>query len=379
MVVLKALQNTWTPIGVDVGARGARMVQARRVGDRHTIVAAAQCERAAPVERDLSEQAPQLLAECLEKSRFRGRAAVAALMTPDIEYHSLDLPAAALQADADQVVRFEVQRLMTDPPENFETRHWLLPRASASGPNTLAVGAPREIIHRMLTACASAGLACSCVDAAGLALVRFALRLQSWPAGTVWGVLDVGERRSRLILCVDECPVLVRAVGTGGHIWTQRIADALQLSFKAAEVHKRTHGIALAGIRESGVAARSTPSEARPANPGLRAGVNEPRSELASMLLGALRLDLNDLAGEVKRSYEYVLGCYPKCRAADLVLVGGGAGLRNLPEHLGQALGIRVRRASEYLNEPGCRLAFTGSQREPMEAYALATGLTIRG
>ncbi len=377
MPVLQALRNKWTPIGVDVGACGVRAVQARVSEGRYTIVAAAHCERPAAAEKEAgSAPADRLLADCLQKTRFRGRRAVSGVCTPEVEFHSLDLPAAALKNDADQVVRFEVERLMTDPPKDLEARHWTLPATSGSAPNALAVGVSHEAIQRVLKTCDAAGLVCSCVDTSATALARFAVHLREWPKGTVWGVLDLGGRSGRLVICVDECPVLVRTTGAGGRAWTQRIADALQLSFKAAEVHKRTHGIALTAVKDSvvgpGVEVSNRSSVIEPLAPS-----GQARSELASMLLGALRFELNDLAAEVKRSYEYVLSCYPNRKATDLVLVGGGAGLPNLSEHLAGALGIPVRRPSEYLREPGCRITFAESRREPMDVYAVATGLTM--
>jgi Tfp pilus assembly PilM family ATPase len=360
MAVLQALRTKWTPIGVDIGAAGVRAVQARATDKGYVIVHAAQCDRPPSEKEAPAEQTQRLIADCLHKIRFHGRAAIAAIMPPEAQFHSLDLPAAALKTDADQVVRFEVERLMTDPPPNFETRHWPLPPTSAPAPNTLAVGASHEHIRRGVEECSAAGLVCSCVDTAATALVRLGSLLRTWPEKVVWGMLDLGERSGRLVLSVDNVPVLVRTTGTGGRIWTQRIADALQVSFKAAEVHKRTHGIALAS--------RSRASDVEPA-----------RSELASMLLGALRLELNDLTVEVKRSYEYVLGCYPNRKAADLIMVGGGAGMRNLPEYLSQALGIPVRRASEYLKETSCRIAVSqaGLGPEPLSALAVAAGLVV--
>jgi len=176
------------------------------------------------------------------------------------------------------------------------------------------------------------------------------------------------------VLCLDDTPILVRTAGAGGNAWTQRIADALQVSFKAAEIHKRDHGIALTGrvlVRESILA---------PTDEGAR-------SELASLILGAVRADLNDLAAEVKRSYEYVLSCYPGRQAADLVLCGGGSGLHNFPEFLANALGIPVQRASSYLQGDSCRLRFVservgrrdqgGSVHTPLEVLAVAVGLAI--
>ena len=81
----------------------------------------------------------------------------------------------------------------------------------------------------------------------------------------------------------------------------------------------------------------------------------------------------------MKRSYEYVLSCYPGRRAADLVLVGGGAATRNLPEYLTDALGVGVHRASAYLERDTCRWHLSLGSQDRLEDFALAIGLTRPG
>ena len=210
-----------------------------------------------------------------------------------------------------------------------------------------------------VTACAHAGLTCTRIDAAAAALCRFGHRLHQSSPDIVWGLLDLGHCQTRLILCVDDVPVLIRQAGAGGAAWTQRIADALQISAKAAEVQKRDVGIALTGR-------------------GLRAdAASAPTTELGSILTGILRSDLHEIAGEVKQSYEYVLSCYPGRQAADLILVGAGAATRNLPEYLTSALGISVHRASAYLEHESCRWHPSLGDQNRLEDFALAIGLTV--
>ena len=411
-----------TRIGLDIGASGVRAVQLTRSADGYVVTSAAcggrslsepvlspglaggtgqnEASDARPVSRTTREscgeeeihraarERPKIEENWCEipishqgvrslifdlrslglRVRFRGKAVAAALSQPDVEFHTLELPAAALRADeveAAQIVRFEVERLMSNSHAPVETRHWRLPPTGVPAPNAIGAGAAHEIINRTIEVCAEAGLTCTDLDTTATALSRFGAVLQSRPKDQVWGVLDVGDRQARLVLCLDDTPILVRTAGTGGRDWTQRIADALQVSFKAAEIHKRDHGIALTGralVRESSLAPA--------ANEGTR-------SELASLILGAVRADLNDLASEVKRSYEYVLSCYPGRQAADLVLCGGGSLLRHFPEFLGNALGIPVRRASSYLQGESCRLSFAAEQNAPLEVLAVAVGLAI--
>ena len=363
-----------TPIGLDIGATAIRAVQLRRSGDRFTLAAAGQSDQSSTVPTESKERLSEGLRSALRQASFSGRVVVSALNPPDIEYHMLDLPAAAMHAqerEARQMVHWEIGRLTSESPDKVETRHWALPPSPGSTPNAIGVSAGREAVTRLVEACGAAGTVCAGVDTCATALGRFGQLLTPWPDDCVWGVLDVGARQSRLVLCLGETPILVRHTGSGGQEWTQRIADGLQLSAGAAETQKRTHGIVHTG-RAAGSGVRGSADEA-----GVRGGnADDPlRSEVGSLLLGALRSDLNELAAEVKRSYEYVLSCYPGRRAGDLVLVGGGAGLRNLPEYLAGALGIDVRRASSFLSEPQCRLSYGTDGRHPLECFAAAVGL----
>lgn len=366
MISVKARQRRKSPIGVDLGRAGVRAVQLTRTGEECLVSASVQSERSAggvDGEEDAGRVAHRV-AECVSKALFSGRTAAVALSSPDLEFHALDLPAAVFKTGAagcTQVVRSEIERLMSDLGDGAETRHWLLPDPPSGAPaaNAIGVGVRREVVTGAISACDSAGLDCVRVDAAATALCRFGALLRADAPECAWGVLDLGERQARLVLCIDDTPVLVRPIGPGSHTWTRRIADKLDLSAKAAEVHKREHGIAAVG-RGAG----------RDQNDAVR-------TELPAILLGALRRDLNELAGEIKRSYEYVLRCYPDRKAGDLILTGRGSLLRNLPEFLGNALGIPVRRASTYLEGGGCRLTYRSGHNDPLEAFAVAVGLVL--
>jgi len=154
-------------------------------------------------------------------------------------------------------------------------------------------------------------------------------------------------------------PVLVRDVGRGGDAWTRRIAEELQVSEKSAEVHKCDAGIG-AGER------------------GYREGSDRlPLKELGGVLAGIMKNDLRAIATEIKRSYEYVLSCYGGREAGKLILVGGGAALHNLPEHLTEALGIQVQRGSQLAADTASRLEHGTINSVHLDEYALAIGLAI--
>jgi len=361
--LIATLDRHWKrfSIGLDIGETGVRAVQLSCTDGRYKMARASRSDGAVAGEeqgdrpRDVADQVKR----CLLQAEFRGRSAVAALNTPDVEFHTLELPQVKA-GEMEQIVRWEVDRLTTRGQTDREIRYWTLPPTKARAPNAIGVSAERAVALQLHAACGRAGLACRAIDTAATALCRFGSALNAWAPDVVWGVLDLGFRETRLVMCVDQVPVLVRNAGSGGSGWTQRIAQSLQTSLRTAEVQKCDHGLAPPPRAARGEEQRGQRS-----------------SDVGSMLLGILRSDVNDLASEVKRSYEYVLSCYPQRRAGGLILTGGGAAMHNLPEFLTDSLGIPVHGAGYFLQQPACRLHYANGRQHPLELLALAAGLAL--
>ncbi|MEK7756077.1 MAG: hypothetical protein AAB385_02580, partial [Planctomycetota bacterium] len=119
MAVLNALQRTsWrgsrSRIGLDIGASGIRAVQLTRAADGfHYVVTNAACgDRPSEPGAQATGQDPALalgvrippllprqIEDCLRRASARGKTVAAALSPPDVEFHTLELPAAALRAE----------------------------------------------------------------------------------------------------------------------------------------------------------------------------------------------------------------------------------------------------------------------------------------
>lgn len=346
-----------SPIGMDFGGDGIRGVQLSQRGEFWKLDRAARVDRTHGSE-ETAVPASAEIDECLELGGFLGRNVCTALGTPDLEFISLELPPALCQrsgAELNRAADFEMQRLLTADRGPVETRFWMVPAGQVPAPNAIGVAVSKRLVENLIGAYRGSGLFCNCVDTHADALCRFSLALGVASNGVIRGVLDLGCRQTRLVLCSDNVPVLVRAVGPGGKVWTARISEALSVSETAAEILKREHGLMESASDNGG----------------------KKPNELGSVLRGVLRADLNDLASEIKRSYEYILSCYPSRRAGDLVMVGSGAGLSGLGDFLGGLLGIRVRRASEYLGGSECRLECIESKDAPLDAFAVAIGAAL--
>jgi Tfp pilus assembly PilM family ATPase len=364
MVSLSRAFRKRTPIGVDIARTGVRAAQLSRCAEGYEVSNAAQVDLTDAVVDGggQSSASAAALHRCIRGGRFHGRTVVLGLHPPDVEFHPMQLPSTVCkgdQADLARVVRVELHRLLDAEADNWEDRYWTVPDPTGHAPNVVGVTARREAVLARLARCDEAGLECRRVDAVAAALGRMAGLLCRWNPESIWGVLDLGFESAHLTLFVDRSPVLIRRAGPGGQLWTQRIAEALQVSRKAAEVQKCDHGIDFARTTDRTRTDKST------------------EAEIGTILHNALRSELRGLAAEIKRCYEYVLSCYPKRRAGDLVLVGGGATARNLPDFFSDALAIPVRRASSYLGEEGCRLRTDSDSAAPLEVYATAVGLAL--
>lgn len=362
-----AMLRSWSKtlrIGLDVGHTGVRAVQCRRNGDVYSIIASAMLD-----EEPRDDKAPASVAslaprirDCCRLSTFRGRSVALALSAPDLECLPIELPPAVIQsagAEMLQVLRFEVDRLTTFSDHDLEVDYWTLPPSGHATTNTMAVAATSAVIRERIRACELASLTCACIDSAATALARLGCLLGGFGEADVWAMLDLGRSADRLIVCVDATPILVRNVGRGGQHATQTIADALHISPKSAEIQKRDHGLPAPGGSRNPAAA-STASY-----------------DVAELVYKAIRSELNETATEIKRSYEYVLSCYPSRRARDLILVGGGAAMNNLAGVLGDLLGIPVNRAGSYLDQPTSRLRVEPVLHRQFDVVALAAGLSL--
>lgn len=367
-----------TPVGLDIGESGIRAAQIKQTGDRFVVAKVIKHEwRSTEPEKDAAEEEGKRqarVARFVRSANIRKQSVVVELNPPDVECYPLDLPAAVVDSEESKMadlVRWEVDRLLGDGHESVETRHWTLPRTKVPSPTVMAAAAQTDAVASLVDLCDASGVYCQSVEPASVALARFGGLLNDWSADEVWGVLDLGATETRLVLCVEGVPTVVRRVGAGGRAWTVQVADSLKVGLRAAEIQKCEEGISLARCGEG---SRS------PGNPVLPA----PARDVASILLGALRNELRSVASEIERSYEYALSCYPQRRAGSLILVGGGAAMRNLPEFLDEALSIPVARASDHLNRDRqagltgcCRVTFDAGNPEEMDEFAVAIGLAL--
>jgi Tfp pilus assembly PilM family ATPase len=338
-----------------------RCAQLRRARGRWTLQLAAAWNAPREIEDfRTDEELRRRAAAWLRQLDVAHRETAAGLSPPDVELHAMELPAAD-GPDSDSIrhaAHWEIERLMTFDEGTAETAHWPLPGRGALRATAIGVAAPRSNVQYVIDLCSAGKLDCVQIDASSCALARFALLIREPSAvQDVWGILDLGARRTRLVLGVDDTPVLVRTFDYGGRSWTHQIAIAMQVKPETAERHKYDFGVC-APVR----------------------GGNGGKHALGEMIFNAVRGDIDGIVAEIERSYRYVLSSFPTRPPGPLLLVGGGAAMPHFAELISDRLGISVK-APDYASAgPGLDASsLSGRVREPLACYAGAIGLALGG
>ncbi len=360
--------RTHLPIGMDIGEAGLRLVQLQDdaaglsihrsavwtpdfVPERPAETGEADSARCAGA---IEEHASRFVAQ----SGFAGRSAVTSLCVPTIEAHALELPKANNVTNPQELLKaatWEIHRLTALDKTELQTAIWPLPETQRSQATYMGVAASQAQVQRRLDLCTAARLECTKVDVAACALASLIWRLRGRPPNQVWGILDLGCHLTRLTICVDDTPVIIRSLEMGGRSWTEQIAAALQVSETTAERNKREFGLA-AGAENQAAS-----------------------GELSALILGILRSDVQRMSLELERSYEYVLQCYPTHKPGALILVGGGAQMNGLHQYLAGQLGIESLPVSHCASRETESLISGLRSHDSLEICALACGLSLQG
>ncbi len=368
MQLIEARVGSASPIGLDVGPRMLRAAQLERKGSVWTVT------RVASWSRREAERGPNIsdgfagrIRAGLSEAGFQGRQLVTGFSLPDVECHAIDLPAEGFASESPSyrdALRFELRRVINSDQRSVNLDYWRLPPSKTAGATAVGVALPGAEVEAALELARSLRLVCEQVDFTACALSRLGALLRrdggaaSVPGGReVWGVLDLGRRAVRLIVAVDEIPVLVRRVCDGAEHWTELIAETLGLSAEAAETHKCDYGI------------EHAESDAH----------RDAGSEIAGLVRGALETELGDLQREIERSYEYVMRCYPNRPAAPLLLTGGGASLKGLDRFLAGKLGVPVVSLDEAVGAVNSPLENASGVSGSLNAFGCAIGLALPG
>lgn len=227
----------------------------------------------------------------------------------------LSIPAVSPDQSLETLIQNELQKHL---PYDISEVWWDFAVVGQTETKTdiLAGAAPKTIIASYARLLEDAGLTVIALDLEPLAVARAVIQDNPKPGCHL--TVDIGAVKSTLIFANNKT-VLATADGkTSGDELTQKIADVYKIEIAAAEEMKQKYGVS---------------------------GGDSPKYQQI------IQDYISRLARRVQDALEFATNHEISCSGInDILLVGGGALLSGLPEHLSTALKIPVRLADPWIN-----------------------------
>lgn len=344
------------PIGIDLGASGARLMQVRRTSAGLFVNAAAR------IDMDLDRQDDDaslrrlagLSAARIELGKFSGRKCVLSLDDRMLRVRSIRTPrmtddetTAALSIDG-------AERLGISGAAQFG---WIRAGDIAQGDEAhqelILFGAETSEVERVVGAFIDVGLTPVGVEPGFMACARSMSmkHRRDSDRGSVRLVADIGRDSTGLLVLRGDVVAFYKRIEWGGRMLDQAASERLGLDLETVSEIRRERQRGGASIDE--------------------------RADRA--IFDAVRPMLDDLANEITMCVRYYMVTFRGERPAFAALVGGDANEPHLCDAVAKATGLdtRIGQPLESLRTEGA--SFIGAdRREGLSQWAVAAGLSLR-
>ncbi len=313
-----------TCIGIDLGSRNLRYVAGTIKGTVFSLTKVCQIEvkLSDDPEGAILAALPELKAELGEKVLKASRGARFGLSGKELIIRYTTVPPVPLWR-LRLLMDFEVREMAQQAGDTLASDYNLVTLPNATGEDTVLVAVCKESFLaarfdavKAAIADPESGLPCS------LALFNAFVGSGDIHEGEYTFLVDLGDRNVELALQKDGELIFARNIATGGRALTEAIASALNTSPEDAEGLKHQFG----SVTTRGLATYTSGREEKVGN-----AILGPVGQLSAMIQSSLafiraQTKIRDL--EIGR----------------ILLSGGGANLRGLPEYLGAAFHCPVGR-----------------------------------
>ena len=325
-----------TILGLDIGSYSIKAVELRTNLRSASVVRC--CELVLPGKAPAEEldSAAQLF---FTRQNLSREVVISALPSDRVTQRRVRLPFRGKQVS--QALRFEIEESLPFPLDKMVLCYEEA-NAAANATDALVLLAPREEVKSHLEGMSRLGIEPRHVENEGTVLGNLASFLGLTDSARL--ILDIGHRKTNVVLLADGKPIVVRSIPIAGRHFNEALARDLHIDEEAAVEHKHETGV-------------------------FAAGTTTPLTSGIGVLLG-------QLVREAVRSVQSVASDPQDPRTPrEILLVGGSAALPGLPEYFQEQTGIACR----VLSVPRGVEGATGLARAAAPIFAQAAALALRG
>lgn len=349
---MKLFKRSHTSIGIDIGSRTIKAAQLLSTDSDDTLTALAMIPRQQPGPTITKEDILHVR-HVLRRQGFVGRHLVLAVPDEQLLRGHLDLPAGVTGEPATQMARMELARIHQVDPQSFEMVHWGLSGSDSEQGQTngqsVAVACPHTAAEQLLDTVEAGGLEVQALDVRTAAAARTCRRLTLAPPALT-AILDLGWSSSKLMLVSGGTVVYERMLKSQLGALTKTLSERFQLDDLAA--YQIIDNVGLSRKTEFGDLDTAS------------------LDIIQRFMTGHFR----NMVEELQVPFSYAAHQYMQEGIQRLLLLGGGAAVPGLTEHLTEALHMEVCRAAPSQLVDGTAPAL-GNTENP--ALTVAIGLAL--
>lgn len=372
-------------VGLEVGTANLKVVELRAGSPPSLSTLAMRPMPPGLVQEDQIVD-PQGLADeikaLFDEAGISKRFVVASVGNSQVIIRGIDVPKMSIE-ELDEAIKWEAERYIPFPIDEVVLDYYVLDNPDDiedGGQLQVVIAAAKiELVTQQVEYLKLAGLEPVVLDVKpfallrslkgamlGEALTKSALGSDMYTdAGEVGVVLEIAATQTTITLVRGDRFILNRNIGVSGDDFTAAIQRSFGLDFDSAEEVKLDYGTATI----------PTEDEEELLNFDAKREQFSP-----SRVYESLRPVLVDLTTEIRRSLEFFKVQQGDATINRMLVTGGGAKLRGLPEAIGDALGFRVDVANPWLSVLVDERQFDEQYLAKVgPEFAVALGLALRG
>lgn len=339
-------------VGLDIGASAVKVVQLKR-GNPPSLSGFAIVplpHEGAVVDGNIAD--PETVAEAIKEAMSqiaaKGCPIHTALSAQNVIVRFINMPVMSKE-DLEETIKYEAEQYVPyaieDVSISFEQLTQVDSDVGAGQLLILLVVAQKEMIGSYMGCLKMAGLMPEVLDVDSLAVLNALHR--TIEESSVVSVIDIGAATTNISLLKDGVLQFNRSIPIAGNNITMVIQNVLKLDFEQAENVKINEGISVEEGEENEV------------------------SEV-------VRTIIEELASEIRRSFDYYKAQYRESGIDKIILTGGSSKLRNIDLFLANELGVEVE-LGDPLADLEVELADQEELQEKLLELTVSIGLSLRG
>jgi type IV pilus assembly protein PilM len=358
-------------LGVDIGASSVKVVEFESKKGRATLLTYGYAELPTVEASNTMFEDPkatgELIAKVCKEAGCKSTSAMAALPTSNVFSSILSIPEVADKKLRQAAVDAEVGKLTPLPLNEMITQTTFLdsdkkkkkdkknkktdgagdkPAKKDKTFRALVTGSAKTFIQKYIEIFKVAKLNLQAIDTESLALIR---ALIGKDMGVIM-LLDVGSKRTNIMIVEKGVPFVSRSINIGGNTVTQHLMQTMSMPEEDAERMKRDLGVSASGA-----------------------------SELAGGLPNVLEPIMLPLVNEIRYAFQLYAGMeLAESKDVEKIIVTGGSShLPRVTEYLAETLNMNV-----YRGDPWARVVYPADLSAVLEEIgprmSVAIGLAMR-